>query len=48
MKAKKLILKVWFQIGVNVIGLPEFHKLTKPLSRYSQIETVLGSKFHKQ
>lgn len=40
-KLKKLILSVSFQIGVNVIGLPEIitHDLTKTI--------VSISKYHK-
>ena len=41
---KKTIISVWFQIGVNVIGLPDFHRIdifrTKPTS-YAK------SKYHR-
>ena len=40
-KLKKLILQVYFQIGVNVIGIPEIimHDLSKTI--------IYKSKFHK-
>ena len=40
---KKLILSVYFQIGVNVIGLPEIikHDLTNTIVR------TYKSKFHR-
>jgi len=38
---KNTILTIWFNIGVNVIGLPEWHKHT--LTQGKEIR----SKFHK-
>jgi hypothetical protein len=38
---KKLFFTLLFQVGVNVIGIPEFHKHI--FTNYEQIK----SKFHK-
>jgi hypothetical protein len=38
---KKIFLSVVFQIGVNVIGLPDFHKVSVLVPK------TLKSKFHK-
>lgn len=42
---KNTILTVWFNIGVNVIGLPQWHKHEVCKKNYSSM--VLKSKFHK-
>lgn len=42
-KLKKLIVSVSFQIGVNIIGLPEFITHTNDLTKYPE----LTSKFHR-
>ena len=40
---KKLLLSIVFQIGVNIIGLPEFHKNNPILFKKPEPK----SKFHR-
>jgi len=42
---KNAIITIWFNIGVNVIGLPQWHKHEVYKSMHAN--HVLKSKFHK-
>jgi hypothetical protein len=39
---KNILLSIYFQVGVNIIGLPEFHQI-----KFLPQNSIGKSKFHK-